>query len=335
MPGTPVRQRATSCAFGLRQLAIPSVDLAVEHLDAALQSLHLADRRCRDTIVAAETLHQLGDTTASLGHDNPELRGMASERVNQLGPLLHQALSDPQDHRLRLALERAHGHDAHPWPPGRVLVCHIAEVRGRQNIRHVEQRMAQIAQGFLLVDVHRRHPGLPRLQRCDQRPGLDERRAARVHQECRRLHAGEVRAARLVLQHRRRRPDAPTEQDVIDAERHQVTARNLLSMAVCTGRGCGGARRFADECGWPRPRGASAAASARAAGRGSRAVGVVRLDPVRCHQCSRHLPYNRFLVPSGSLAPSLAHAGPCHARVDIIRSRRANARAPEERPPCA
>ena len=55
-----------------------------------------------------------------LGGDNPMLRQMAAQCVDQLGSLPHQQVARPKDHRSRLLLFRLHRHKAHRWPGGRL-----------------------------------------------------------------------------------------------------------------------------------------------------------------------------------------------------------------------
>src|SRR5438046_8343532 len=61
-----------------------------------------------------------------------------------------------------------------------ILARYVAEMGRADHVVHVEQRMAGVAQRLLLVDVDSRLAGPSRLERGDERAGLDPRRAAGV-----------------------------------------------------------------------------------------------------------------------------------------------------------
>src|SRR6266852_5502068 len=69
------------------------------------------------------------------------------------------------------------------------LARDVAEVRRGDDVVHVEQRIAGIAQRLFLIDIHRRHAGPAGAQGVHQRVRFDQRCAAGVDQERGRLHA--------------------------------------------------------------------------------------------------------------------------------------------------
>ena len=89
--------------------------------------------------------------------------------------------------------------------------------------------MAGVAQRLLLVDVHRRLARAPRFEGGDERAGLDQRRAAGVDDQRRRLHPREVAGghdpARCVDQAHVQRDDVALLEERLLARRGGVTVR--------------------------------------------------------------------------------------------------------------
>jgi hypothetical protein len=56
----------------------------------------------------------------------------------------------------------------------------------------VQERVVGVGERLVLVDVHSREAGASSAERVDERPRLDQRRPARVHEHGGRLHAREV-----------------------------------------------------------------------------------------------------------------------------------------------
>src|SRR3954470_8877847 len=75
-----------------------------------------------------------------------------------------------------------------------LLARDVAEVRAADHVIHLEQRMVAADHGLLVVHIHRRLARPSRAQRILERAFLDQRRAARVDEDRRRLHVREVLA---------------------------------------------------------------------------------------------------------------------------------------------
>src|SRR5688500_5277236 len=97
------------------------------------------------------------------------------------------------DHVDRLALGvRKQPVDRAAVDPFVLLLLTVAEVRRADDVRKLEQRMLGADDWLALVHVYRREAGTALLQRLDQCALLDDRRAAGIHEQRRRLHAREI-----------------------------------------------------------------------------------------------------------------------------------------------
>src|SRR5581483_5679327 len=108
----------------------------------------------------------------------------------------------------------------------------VADVRRRDDVRHLEERVVGVLYRLLLVDVHRGHSGAARFQRVFQGVLFDQAGPAGVDDHRGRLHAREVRglddAARRVDQAHVQRDHVAFFEECLLALRRRVPVRACL-----------------------------------------------------------------------------------------------------------